>query len=55
VILPRVALLNLTFDTENVLIKVDGDIKLGPEELNLEIKGEPKKIPAPSSSNSKLH
>jgi uncharacterized protein involved in outer membrane biogenesis len=35
---------NLTFDTQNVLIKGKGDIKLGPEELNLEIKGEPKKI-----------
>jgi len=35
---------NVTFDTENVVIKGKGDIKLGPEELNLEIKGEPKKI-----------
>jgi uncharacterized protein involved in outer membrane biogenesis len=35
---------NVTFDTQNVLIKGKGDIKLGPEELNLEIKGEPKKI-----------
>jgi uncharacterized protein involved in outer membrane biogenesis len=35
---------NVTFDTENVLIKGKGDINLGPEELNLEIKGEPKKI-----------
>jgi uncharacterized protein involved in outer membrane biogenesis len=35
---------NLTFDTQNVLIKGKGEIKLGPEELNLEIKGEPKKI-----------
>jgi uncharacterized protein involved in outer membrane biogenesis len=34
---------NLTFDTQNVLIKGKGDIKLGPEELDLEIKGEPKK------------
>jgi uncharacterized protein involved in outer membrane biogenesis len=34
---------NITFDTQNVLIKGKGDIKLGPEELNLEIKGEPKK------------
>ncbi len=34
---------NLTFDTQNVLIRGKGDIKLGPEELNLEIKGEPKK------------
>jgi len=35
---------NLTFDTQDVLIKGKGDIKLGPEELNLQIKGEPKKI-----------
>jgi uncharacterized protein involved in outer membrane biogenesis len=35
---------NITFDTQNVLIKGSGDIKLGPEALNLEIKGEPKKI-----------
>jgi uncharacterized protein involved in outer membrane biogenesis len=35
---------NVTFDTQNVLIRGKGDIKLGPEELNLEIKGEPKKI-----------
>ena len=35
---------NVTFDTENVVIKGKGDIKLGPEELNLQIKGEPKKI-----------
>jgi uncharacterized protein involved in outer membrane biogenesis len=35
---------NVTFDTQNVLIKGKGDIKLGPEELNLQIKGEPKKI-----------
>jgi uncharacterized protein involved in outer membrane biogenesis len=35
---------NVTFDTQNVLIKGKGDIKLGQEELNLEIKGEPKKI-----------
>jgi uncharacterized protein involved in outer membrane biogenesis len=34
----------VTFDTQNVLIKGKGDIKLGPEELNLEIRGEPKKI-----------
>lgn len=31
-------------DTTNVLIKGDGDIKLGPEELDLEIKGQPKKL-----------
>jgi uncharacterized protein involved in outer membrane biogenesis len=35
---------NITFDTENVLIKGSGNINLGPEELHLEIKGEPKKI-----------
>jgi len=35
---------NVTFDTQNVLIKGKGDVKLGPEELSLEIKGEPKKI-----------
>ena len=35
---------NVTFDTQNVLIKGKGDIKLGPEELNLEIQGKPKKI-----------
>jgi AsmA family protein len=35
---------NLTFDTEDVLIKGKGDINLGPEALNLEIKGEPKKV-----------
>src|SRR5882757_865823 len=34
---------NITFDTQNVLIKGKGDINLGPEELNLEIKGDPKK------------
>ena len=35
---------NITFDTQNVLIKGTGDIRLGPEELNLEVKGEPKKL-----------
>jgi uncharacterized protein involved in outer membrane biogenesis len=35
---------NITFDTQNVLIKGKGDINLGPEELNLEIKGDPKKV-----------
>jgi AsmA family protein len=35
---------NITFDTQDVLIKGSGDISLGPEELHLEIKGEPKKI-----------
>jgi uncharacterized protein involved in outer membrane biogenesis len=35
---------NITFDTQNVVIKGKGDINLGPESLNLEIKGDPKKI-----------
>jgi uncharacterized protein involved in outer membrane biogenesis len=35
---------NITFDTQDVLIKGSGNINLGPEELHLEIKGEPKKI-----------
>jgi len=35
---------NITFDTENVVIKGKGDINLGPESLNLEIKGDPKKF-----------
>ncbi|MFL6600375.1 MAG: AsmA family protein [Steroidobacteraceae bacterium] len=35
---------NVTFDTQDVVIKGQGDIKLGPEELNLQIKGEPKKV-----------
>jgi uncharacterized protein involved in outer membrane biogenesis len=35
---------NITFDTENVVIRGKGDINLGPEELNLEVKGDPKKI-----------
>ena len=35
---------NITFDTQNVVIKGRGDIDLGPESLNLEIKGDPKKI-----------
>lgn len=35
---------NITFDTENVVIKGKGDINLGPESLNLEIKGDPKHI-----------
>jgi len=35
---------NITFDTQNVLIKGSGNINLGSEELHLEIKGEPKKI-----------
>jgi uncharacterized protein involved in outer membrane biogenesis len=35
---------NITFDTQDVLIKGSGNINLGPEELHLEIKGEPKKL-----------
>jgi uncharacterized protein involved in outer membrane biogenesis len=35
---------NITFDTQNVVIKGTGDINLGPESLNLQIKGDPKKI-----------
>lgn len=35
---------NITFDTQDVLIKGSGNIDLGPEELHLEIKGEPKKL-----------
>jgi uncharacterized protein involved in outer membrane biogenesis len=35
---------NLTFDTQDVLISGKGDINLGPGVLNLQIKGEPKKI-----------
>jgi uncharacterized protein involved in outer membrane biogenesis len=35
---------NITFDTENVVIRGKGAINLGPESLNLEIKGDPKKI-----------
>jgi hypothetical protein len=35
---------NITFDTQDVLIKGSGNINLGPEELHLEIKGDPKKI-----------
>lgn len=35
---------NVTFDTQNVLIKGQGDINLGREELNLQIKGDPKKL-----------
>jgi uncharacterized protein involved in outer membrane biogenesis len=32
------------FDTEDVLIKGSGEVRLGPEELDLSIKGEPKKL-----------
>jgi AsmA family protein len=35
---------NVMFDTQNVLITGQGDIQLGPEKLDLSIKGEPKKI-----------
>jgi uncharacterized protein involved in outer membrane biogenesis len=35
---------NIVFDTTNVKITGKGDIKLGPEDLDLEIKGEPKKL-----------
>lgn len=35
---------NIVFDTENVRISGRGEIRLGPEELDLSIKGEPKKL-----------
>lgn len=35
---------NFVFDTENVRITGRGEIRLGPEELDLAIKGEPKKL-----------
>jgi hypothetical protein len=35
---------NVVFDTENVRITGRGDIRLGPEELDLSIKGQPKKL-----------
>ncbi len=35
---------NITFDTQTVVIRGRGDINLGAESLNLEIKGEPKKL-----------
>lgn len=35
---------NVVFDTDNVKITGRGQIRLGPEELDLEIKGEPKKL-----------
>jgi uncharacterized protein involved in outer membrane biogenesis len=35
---------NVTFDTEKVLIRGQGNIQLGPEELHLQIKGEPKRV-----------
>lgn len=34
---------NIVFDTQNVKITGKGDIKLGPEQLDLSIKGDPKK------------
>jgi AsmA family protein len=40
----RMSAENITFDTKDVLIRGSGGINLGPEELNLDIKGEPKKI-----------
>ncbi len=35
---------NITFDTQTVVIRGSGDVNLGPESLDLEIKGEPKKF-----------
>ena len=35
---------DITFDTQDVLIKGSGNIDLGPEALHLEIKGEPKRF-----------
>lgn len=35
---------NVVFDTTNVRITGHGDVRLGPEELDLSIKGEPKKL-----------
>ena len=35
---------NVVFDTEDVLITGRGEVRLGPEELELKIKGEPKKL-----------
>ncbi|MEP7245039.1 MAG: hypothetical protein ABI885_15345 [Gammaproteobacteria bacterium] len=35
---------NVVFDTENVRITGRGEVRLGPEELDLEIKGQPKKL-----------
>ena len=40
----RMSAENITFDTKDVLIRGSGGINLGPEELNLNIKGEPKKV-----------
>jgi hypothetical protein len=35
---------NVVFDTEDVRITGQGDVRLGPEELDLSIKGQPKKL-----------
>jgi uncharacterized protein involved in outer membrane biogenesis len=35
---------NVVFDTQDVRITGQGDVRLGPEELDLAIKGEPKKL-----------
>jgi AsmA family protein len=35
---------NIIFDTQTVVIRGKGDVNLGQESLNLEIKGEPKKV-----------
>jgi uncharacterized protein involved in outer membrane biogenesis len=35
---------NVVFDTQDVRITGQGDVRLGPEELDLSIKGEPKKL-----------
>jgi AsmA family protein len=35
---------NIVFDTQDVRITGRGEVRLGPEELDLEIKGEPKKL-----------
>jgi len=35
---------NVVFDTENVRITGHGEVRLGPEELDLSIKGQPKKL-----------
>jgi hypothetical protein len=35
---------NVVFDTQDVRITGHGDVRLGPEELDLSIKGEPKKL-----------
>jgi uncharacterized protein involved in outer membrane biogenesis len=35
---------NIVFDTRDVLITAGGEVRLGPEELDLAIKGQPKKL-----------